>query len=289
MTITIIIIAVAVLMALLLMFLHHQRLLRKRAYLMEEAMNNRDFTFRLPTDGLFSGERAMQESLNKLGEIIRQQVSLNEVESWERLTRVLTHEIMNSTAPIASISQSMMNREDVKGTPLEDGVIAIHNTAQHLNTFVDSFRKLSQLQKPAPEAVDLDLLLNDLKQMFSTVTWEISIDRGLKIYADKNLIRQVMINLAKNAVEAKAKRIGVSAETHDNRCIIYFSNDGSPIPANLRKSIFVPFFTTKKSGTGVGLSMSKKVMIKQGGDLELADAPQSSFITTFILQLPSLH
>ena len=77
-----------------------QRKLRLRAHLMQEAIRNRDFTFRMPTHGLLPGERAMQETLNQLGETIRQQVNQNEVESWERLTRVLTHEMMNATAPI---------------------------------------------------------------------------------------------------------------------------------------------------------------------------------------------
>ena len=71
-------------------FVYHQRRLRQRAYLMQEAIRNRDFTFRLPTDGLLPGERAMQNTLNQLGETIRQQVNQSEVESWERLTRVLT-------------------------------------------------------------------------------------------------------------------------------------------------------------------------------------------------------
>ena len=81
-----------------------QHSLQLRAHLMQEAISNHDFTFRLPLDGLLPGERAMQQTLNKLGETIRQQVNLNEVESWERVTRVLTHEIMNATAPITSIS-----------------------------------------------------------------------------------------------------------------------------------------------------------------------------------------
>ena len=78
-------------------FVRHQRKLRLRAHLMQEAIRNRDFTFRMPTHGMFFGERAMQETLNHLGETIRQQMNQNEVESWERLTRVLTHEIMNAT------------------------------------------------------------------------------------------------------------------------------------------------------------------------------------------------
>ena len=129
-------------------YFHHQRKLRLRAHLMQEAIRNQDFTFRLPTNGLLPGERAMQETLNQLGSIIRQQVSQNEVESWERLTRVLTHEMMNATAPITSISQSMLNRTDVKGTPLEDGIRAIHDTSRHLSDFVANYRKMSELEKP---------------------------------------------------------------------------------------------------------------------------------------------
>ena len=125
-----------------------QRSLKLRAHLMQEAIRNHDFTFRLPIDGLLPGERAMQQTLNKLGETIRQQVNLNEVESWERLTRVLTHEMMNATAPITSISQSMLGRDDVKGSPLEPGIQAIYDTSRHLNDFVVNYRKMSELEKP---------------------------------------------------------------------------------------------------------------------------------------------
>ena len=114
-------------------FIRHQRRLSMRAHLMQEAIRNRDFSFRLPTDGLLLGERAMQETLNCLGETIHQQVNQNEVESWERLTRVLTHEIMNATAPITSISQSLLSRPDVRDSQLEEGIRAIHETSSHLS------------------------------------------------------------------------------------------------------------------------------------------------------------
>ena len=127
-------------------FIRHQQKLRLRAHLMQEAIRNKDFTFRMSTDGMIFGERAMQETLNQLGETIRQQVNQSEVESWERLTRVLTHEMMNATAPITSISQSLLNRPDVKGTPLEDGIQAIYDTSRHLSDFVISYRKMSELE-----------------------------------------------------------------------------------------------------------------------------------------------
>ena len=139
------IIVVAIIVVVLVIW-HHQRMLTKRARFMQEAIRNRDFAFRLSTRYLLSGEKAIQETLNQLGDHIREQVNLGEVESWEKLTRVLTHEIMNATAPIASISQALLSNPSVKGSDVEEGIQAIHNTEQHLNSFVDSYRKYSELQ-----------------------------------------------------------------------------------------------------------------------------------------------
>ena len=249
---------------------------------MQEAIRNHDFTFRLPTNGLLPGERAMQETLNQLGDTIRQQVNQNEVESWERLTRVLTHEIMNATAPIASISQSLLGRPDVKGTPLEEGIHAIFTTSQHLNTFVDSYRKLSQLQQPALENVLLSTLIHDVQQLYSDMTWDSAVGDDVMVYADPNMLRQILINLVKNAIEAGARRIGI--RNHGPAPLILVSNDGQPIPAEARQSIFVPFFTTKRTGSGIGLSLSRRMMIQQGGSLSLLDQPQSGYHTTFALE-----
>ena len=261
-------------------FVHHQRSLRWRARLMQEAIRNHDFTFRMPTNGLLSGERAMQETLTQLGETIRQQVNQNEVESWERLTRVLTHEIMNATAPISSISQSLLSRPDVKDTPLEEGIHAIFTTSQHLNTFVDSYRKLSQLQQPALERVRLTGLLRDIQQLYPNITWQSSVADDATVCADPNMLRQILINLVKNAIEAGAKQIGMEFSSPS----LFVSNDGLPIPAEARKSIFVPFFTTKQTGSGVGLSLSRRMLIQQGGNLSLLDQPKSGYHTTFSLE-----
>lgn len=260
----------------------HQRSLKVRAHLMQEAVRNRDFTFRLPTDGLLSGERAMQETLNQLGETVRQQVNQNEVESWERLTRVLTHEIMNATAPISSISQSLLSRSDVKGTPLEEGIHAIFTTSQHLTTFVDSYRKLSQLQQPALESVRLLTLIHDVQQLYPDLNWQCAVAEDAVVCADPNMLRQIFINLVKNAIEAGAHSVSME---HDSLVsLMLVSNDGQPIPAEARKSIFVPFFTTKRTGSGIGLSLSRRMMIQQGGSLSLQDQPQSGYHTTFALE-----
>lgn len=265
------------LVAAVVWFIRHQRSLRLRAYLMEEAMNNHDFSFRLSTKGLLYGERAMQETLNHLGETIRQQINQNEVESWEKLTRVLTHEIMNATAPIASISQSMLGRDDVKGTPLEEGIHAIHATSQHLNAFVDSYRKISQLQQTDIKEIVLADIIRDIRQLYPDITWDAYVADDIIVCADPNMLRQIIINLVKNAIEAGAQHIGI--EVSDNH--LYISNDGQPIPAEARQSIFVPFFTTKRTGNGIGLSLSRRMMIQQGGSLTLTDHPLSGYHTTF--------
>jgi len=257
----------------------HQRSLRQRAELMREAINNRDFTFRLPTDGLLPGERAMQKTLNQLGEVIHQQINQNEVESWEKLTRVLTHEIMNSTAPIASISQSLLRRDDVKGTPLEEGISAIHHTATRLNTFVDNYRKLSLPMPKDTETTSIESLVGDLRQLYPQV--EIALRTPTPSLTLRASLSQVFINLTKNATEAHASRVAISTETADGQTIILVSNDGDPIPAEVRSSIFIPFFTTKRSGNGIGLSLSRRILIQQGGSLELLDQPETGFHTTF--------
>ena len=270
-------------------FVYHQRRLRQRAYLMQEAIRNRDFTFRLPTDGLLPGERAMQNTLNQLGETIRQQVNQSEVESWERLTRVLTHEIMNATAPIARISQSLLSRSDVKGTKLEEGIRAIHNTSSHLNTFIDSYRKLSDLQQPSIESIRLRPLIDDIAPLYPTLSFKCSVADHITVSADPTMLRQVLTNLVKNAMEASALQIQIelqAASLHPSPITLYISNDGLPIPAEARSNIFVPFFTIKRTGNGIGLSLSRRMMIQQGGSLELADRPQGGYHTTFVLRLP---
>ena len=282
--------ALFIIILIMVLIIRHQRSLRLRAYLMQEGIRNHDFTFRLPTKGLLPGERAMQETLNQLGETIHQQVSQNEVESWERLTRVLTHEIMNATAPIASISQSLLNREDVKGTPLEEGIHAIHTTSKHLNTFIDSYRKLSQLQQPIRKNVHLSSLIRDVMMLYPNVTWECAVSEDTIVNTDPNMLRQVFVNLVKNAVEANAQRISIE-EGYKNKSqttIIYISNDGQPIPAEAIRSIFVPFFTTKRTGNGIGLSLSRRMMLQQGGNLNLEDVSRNGYHTTFSIEWTKL-
>lgn len=268
-----------VIVILAICFYHHQTILRDRAYLMREAIRNHDFTFHLPVKGLFFGERALQEALNDLGKDISSLVAQNEVESWQKLTRVLTHEIMNATTPICSISQAYLNNPQIKGTPYEEGIRTIYDTTRGLSTFVDSYRKFTQLQEPVPTDIILVDLINSLKLLYKDIEWNISIPSETTIHADENLIRQVLINITKNAIEAGAKKMDIRWNN-----ALYISNNGVPIPAGARREIFIPFFTTKSNGSGIGLALSRQIIMRQGMNLRLADTPVSGYHTTFIIE-----
>ena len=263
-------------------YVGHQRRLRQRAWLMREALYNHDYSFRLPTRGLPPGERAMQQLLNDMGQEIRRLMAQNEVESWQRLTRVLTHEIMNATAPIQSITQSFLNHPDVKGTSLEEGMRAIRDTSSGLTSFVESYRKFMQLQKAEPADIRLRDVVESVKMLFPSLEWGIGIGPDETVYADANLLRQVLTNLAKNACEAGAAKIDIRWGTEGTLAV---SNDGTPIPAEVQKEIFVPFFTTKKLGSGIGLALSRQMMVMQGGDLMLSDTHVAGYHVTFLLSM----
>ena len=288
--VTLCIIIGVVLVVLVIAIVHHQHKLRLRAHLMKEAIRNQDFSFRLPTNNLLPGERAMQEALNELGENIRQQMNKNEVESWERLTRVLTHEMMNATAPITSISQVLLSRPDVKGTLLEDGIKAIYDTSRHLSDFVTNYRKMSELEKPVLSEVPLRPMLDELCKTYQQLAWTIDVPADTILKADKGMLRQILMNLIKNAIEAEATKIIIELTNqpspntqHPSPITLLIGNDGSPIPAENRQSLFVPFFTTKRTGSGIGLSLSRRMMIQQGGMLDLAEKNLPGCHVTFVL------
>ena len=262
-----------------ILFYRHQRKLKLRAHLMREAIRNHDFTFRLPVKGLFFGEQALQEALNDLGQDINKLVAANEVESWQKLTRVLTHEIMNVSTPIQSISQAYLEHSLVRGTPLEKGIQAINEASHNLVTFVDSYRKLTQLQEPIKDLLLLNDFVSGIREFYPSLQWKTLIPPDVTVNTDKTLLRQVLVNIIKNAIEAKAKVV----EFRWTEGLLHISNDGNPIPAEVRRDIFIPFFTTKPTGTGIGLALSRQIITMQGGSMSLADKAESGYHVTFVL------
>ncbi len=232
----------------------------------------------MPIRGLFFGERALQEALNDVGKDVSKLVEKNEVESWQRLTRVLTHEIMNATTPIQSISQAYLSQKAIKNSPYEEGIRAIHETSTELAAFVRSYRKLTQLEQPILSDVNLRDFCESIASLYQDVRWQIDIPETVVLRLDSNLTRLVLINLTKNAIEAGAHRMDIRWNGN-----LLVSNDGAIIPPEVRTEIFVPFFTTKHTGSGIGLSLSRQIMMLQGMTLSLANIPVSSFHTTFVI------
>ena len=180
---------------LIYLFFRHQRRLKARAFLMREAVRNGDYAFRLPTSGLLPGERALQQALNDMQGDIARLVARHEVESWQKLTRVLTHEIMNATAPISSICQAYLSNPQIKGSEYEEGIQAIHDTSKSLTNFVDSYRKLTQLQAPVVEPLPLASFLESIKALYPDLSWHLSLPQNATLEGDRIWLRQVFINL----------------------------------------------------------------------------------------------
>ena len=282
------------LIILIILFIRHQRLLSLRARLMREALRNHDFTFRLPTTLLFPGERDLQNTLNEMGSEINRLLARSEVESWRRLTRVLTHEIMNSVAPIQSITQAYIASPIVKGSPLEEGMKAIYDTSLSLATFVDSYRKLTQLQPADIQPVDLQQFVTSIPALYPDIQWHISLNTPTSAKTDLGMLRQVMTNIIKNAIEAEAHSVDIrlaqcsandNLQEEDTTLQLLVSNDGQAIAAEVAREIFIPFFTTKKKGQGIGLAIARQMMMACGGNLWLADTPVAGFHTTFVVEV----
>lgn len=223
---------------------------------------------------------------------IRDELDEKELDSWIKLTRILTHEIMNSIAPISSISETFLHRPEVMKSELYEGIRAIHDTSSGLVNFVDSYRKFSSLQQPSPEAFYLKEILKqiiELKIIPSHIQFQLKINpKELMVYADPNLIRQLFINLLKNAVQAIGDNEGIiqvkAFAQANEHVLVQVSNNGPVIPDEVVENIFVPFFTTKKGGSGIGLSLSRQIMKMSNGSISLLKAGTNGWNTTFVVE-----
>ena len=275
-----------IIIALLVWQWRHQRMLSLRVRLIREALRNKDFMFRLPTKRMLPGDRDLHVALNEMFGEINRLLARNEAESWQRLTRVLTHEIMNAMTPISSITQVYIDSSLVKGTPLEEGMRAIYDTSLSLGTFVDSYRKLTQLQSPHIEEVALIDVLSTVRMLYPQVEWHVDLEnKQMRVLADSGLMRQVLVNIVKNAVEAGARNVDLRIDADGKMAQMLVSNDATPIPPEVAREIFVPFFTTKASGSGIGLPLARQMMLAQEGSLSLAYTPVAGYHTTFAVTM----
>ena len=228
---------------------------------------------------------------------VTEELETNQEEAYSKLIRVLTHEIMNTVTPISSLSDALVSYlepEDDELTPerrkaLRDGLDTIASSSRSLIQFVESYRNLTRVAPPVKSV----FYVRDLASEVMELTSEQLASSGASLsfaersddvilFADRGQILQILINLVKNAVQAKARTINMEARIDSSDVtIIEVSNDGEPITPEAQKQMFVPFYTTKQDGSGIGLAISRQIMRMHNGQISLKSSTAEK--TTFSL------
>lgn len=228
---------------------------------------------------------------------VSHELSNQEIDSWIKLIRVLTHEIMNTITPVTSLSETLLNELE-ESESLRIGLETIHKTGTELLSFVNNYRRFTHVPQPQPSLFYVEPFLN---RMAMLCNHEVSIKvspKDLIVYADESLIAHVVTNLLKNAVEAIKEKestevsedkhafIRIKAYANDQEAIVIdVTNNAGIIPDDIAAHIFIPFFTTKKEGSGIGLSLSRQIMRVSGGTLSLHQEKEAD-TTTFRIVIP---
>ena len=221
---------------------------------------------------------------------VSHELSNQEVDSWIKLIRVLTHEIMNTITPVTSLSETLLTRV-TEDKDLKQGLETIHKTGTELLAFVNNYRRFTHVPQPQPALFYVEPFLERMALLCNHEV-EISVSpKDLLAYADESLLSHVVTNLLKNAVEAfkeKRKLSFIRLQAYANAqesIIIDVSNNAGLIPEDVASHIFIPFFTTKPEGSGIGLSLSRQIMRVSGGSLSLHQ-DKAQGITTFRIIIP---
>ena len=254
----------------------------KKVSFMMDALQDGELNFR------FQEKSSLNRALNRIRGIFEQRNAVNEEASQSKLFRVMTHEIMNTVAPIASLSDALSKGEsqDVK-----EGLETISASSKDLIRFVESYRSITSMTPPVRKAVMVDELMERVMRLNKakaaeqgvTLTYTAKVV-DLLIFADEGQMMLVFNNLIKNAIQAGANSIRITADLNaDDQTVIRVTNNGKPIPLRQIDEIFVPFYTTKPNGTGIGLSLSRQIMIKHHGNLilEQSDEKMTVFAVIF--------
>ena len=239
---------------------------------------------------------------------IQTELDATQAEAWEDLVRVLTHEIMNSITPVTSLAKTasdvvgdlagkFRNGEPVGDDldDLQDAIGTVARRSDSLMQFVDSYRQITRLAPPEKKRIQLADLFDTVVRLATAecprddVEFRVEVSPSeLDVYADRDLLEPVLINLLRNAWQAtdSVEQAIVSVKGRFNRrhnIVIEIADNGQGVPANIARKIFVPFFTTREGGSGVGLALARQVMIAHGGFIRVAenDAGGATFSLTF--------
>nr|WP_241687363.1 HAMP domain-containing sensor histidine kinase [Flavobacterium sp. YO64] len=230
---------------------------------------------------------------------IQRVIEKKEKEAWINLMKIISHELMNSLTPIRALSQNLLqivDQEKLEEDDFEDiksSISTIINRSDHLQDFVESYRKLAMLPTPVKEMTQINALFDDCLRVMNPILKsekiqlinEINSSRSILI--DKNQMEQVIINLITNSIYAlkgkREKQLFLSSYTENNRFFIIISDNGKGIDPEIQDKIFLPFFTTRKDGAGIGLTLSKNIIEAHGGYLSYqTDEDKTSFVICLI-------
>jgi len=243
--------------------------------------------------------RARQYKLVSLQDI-HAELDQNEMEAWQKLIRVLTHEIMNSVAPITSLSTTMkqvVQKGDLQGNgkgALEEGLDAIEVRSQGLMNFTQAYRALTRVPLPNIKEVEGSFFFQRISSLFEPTLTQTNIDWSMdlpgedfKLLIDPDLIEQVLINLLKNAKEAVNPETGKISLTYQLATLgrqpeIRVADNGAGIPDDIIDKVFIPFYTTKTEGSGIGLSLARQIVQSHKGELSVDTSPSG---TSFSIKL----
>ncbi|ESQ88121.1 sensor histidine kinase [Asticcacaulis benevestitus] len=227
---------------------------------------------------------------------IESELDATEVKAWQDLVRILAHEMMNSLTPIASLAQSLRPMVGESNTLVVEAIDVIGQRSAGLMRFVERYREAAELPRANIRTVDLAEALKALERLMApglaehmiTCTWP-PFRTDMTIRADPQLLEQALINILRNAMDAVAQaplpRIDVSAVAEQDQIVISIADNGAGLPIELYDRIFVPFFTTKVDGSGIGLSLTRQIVAAHGGQIEVRPhLPQG---TEFRLYLPA--
>lgn len=185
---------------------------------------------------------------------------------YDRIIRIMTHELRNSITPIISLSEDMIQRT-YSADDTREAVEVINEQCTSIKSFLDSYYELTHLPQPEMKEIDAKDTLQHIKRLYPDKNIIIQCTQGLKLNCDEKQIKQILINIVKNAIEALASVITITGSAPEGRARITISDNGPGIPIDKQEEIFLPFYTSKSTGTGIGLALSRQIMNLHKGSL----------------------
>lgn len=258
-----------------------------------DSLRNKDASQHFPHQADDPFLQNMYTEMNKVIQLFGE--SRSEIEEkrlyYESILRVLTHEIRNSLTPISSLSADLLaHTESYSPEQLTEGLEVINNQARNLSSFLDSYHRLTHLPDPARKTIAISALFIKLERLLAAEPGSQLIayraEEDLIVQADPNLITLALINLIRNAMQAVAgqrdARIHVNSSLHKGRATISITDNGPGIPSDKLSDIFIPFYSTKDSGSGIGIPLSQRIMQMHGGELTVISAPGEKTVFSLV-------